>query len=864
MSASPAPDAASGDDQELSTVAYQLLADGPMAMADLVRWFDDHELLDDLRAEGLEGDDLDIQLLDEVLLTDDLWHTPGDVLVRADHLLDGSIFTHRLTEGEIERGEVAVIPDLAVLDWAADDDLRLPDGSDLDCHFGSHRPGHDDTAFAGPDGWLDRFSPGDVIGFRRIGTTVEIDPAGELSDDQVEVDRLRAALDGRVPPGTSEETPPIVLDALTASVVDGGPAWRRPVRPLGELLEAAGGERRGFSWGRRGEEWMSAFEQFAEDLIDRLADDWDFDPCCIEAFDAVVEAFDRFGAGQDFDARASAGHLGHGAVAPAFAAFGLATTGGLGDLRGFADLLVAASPARLSAPARTLQAVAAERDRDVEGAESILRRALRDDPSYGPAAFTLAGYALDRGDIDRAVMLFRHPGLMEGDPTLAYLEELQQARRRVAQGVGRNDPCPCGSGRKFKVCCQSNRGAPLAERTALLTHKLLRFSAWDEHRSTVDLLARLAEITRGGDGSPESVETLGDDPVIMDIALWEGGIAADYLDTRGVLLPGDERELLDRLIAEPRRLWEVTGAEPGANLTLRDTATGETVVVDEKLGSVNTEVGDYGLARVVPVGSVNQMIGTVIKVPLRARESAIQLVDADPTAYLIAEWYGECHRPPRFTNREGEPLALCLATLSTRQELGSIRRALDSVLESDREDSWTEMVTLPDGDRVVRGSVRAEPGTLTIEANSDIRMDRLLELVTGILPYAELEADERLTGAALFRALAEVKAPEAIDAVRPGGDGRLEGGPDGAAADALPDGAAEMLEEFIRHKERGWIDESVPALGGLTPRQAADDPTRREDLIRLLHSFDNRSGATGGGGYDPDRLRALLGIPGSN
>ena len=855
MSESPAPGAASGDDRELSTVAYQLLADGPMEMADLVRWFDDHGLLDNLRAEGVEEDDLDLQLLDELLVTDDLWPTPSDVMVRSDHLLDGSVFTHRLTEGEIERGEVAETPDLAVLDWAAADELRLSDGSDLHCHFGSHRPGYDDSTFAGPDGWLDRFSPGDVIAFSRVGTTVQIDPAGELSDDQSEVDLLRAALDGRVEPGTSEETPPIVLDALTASVIDGGPAWRRPVRPLGELLEAAGGERRGFSWGRRGEEWMSAFEQFAEDLIDRLADAWNFNQCCKEAFGAVVEAFNRFGAGQDLDARGSAGHLGHGTVAPAFAAFGLATTGGLGDLRRFADLLVAACPARLSAPARTVQAAVAERDGDVEGAESILRQALRDDPSYGPAAFTLAGYALDRGDIDRAVMLFRHPELMEGDPMLAYLEDLQQARRRVAQGVGRNDPCPCGSGRKFKVCCQPNRGAPLAERTALLIYKLLRFSARDEHRSKVELLAQLAEITQGGDGDPESVETLEDHPVIVDIALWEGGIAADYLDSRGALLPGDERELLDRLIAEPRRLWEVTGAEPGATLTLRDTATGETVVVDEKLGSVSTEVGDYGLARVVPVGSVTQMIGTVIKVPLRARESAIQLVDADPTSYQIAEWYGECHRPPVFTNREGEPLALCHATLTTRQDLGSIRRALDSVLESDSEDSWTEMVTLPDGDRVVRGFVRAEPGTVTIEANSDVRMDRLLELVTGILPDVELEADERSTGAELSRALAEVKAARTIDAVRHGGDGWLEGG---------PDGAAEALEEFIREKERGWIDESIPALGGLTPRQAADDPTRREDLIRLLRSFDNRPLTAGSGGYDPDRLRALLGIPASN
>ena len=37
---------------------------------------------------------------------------------------------------------------------------------------------------------------------------------------------------------------------------------------------------------------------------------------------------------------------------------------------------------------------------------------------------------------------------------LKRLLRLLSRRRRVDyQGVGRNDDCPCGSGRKFKHCC---------------------------------------------------------------------------------------------------------------------------------------------------------------------------------------------------------------------------------------------------------------------------------------------------------------------------------------------------------------------------------------------------------------------------
>ncbi len=48
---------------------------------------------------------------------------------------------------------------------------------------------------------------------------------------------------------------------------------------------------------------------------------------------------------------------------------------------------------------------------------------------------------------------------------------------------------------------------------------------------------------------------------------------------------------------------------------------------------------------------------------------------------------------------------------------------------------------------------------------------------------------------------------------------------------------AAALEEFIRDYETSWLDQPIPALDGHTPRQAADDPTRRADLIKLLDTF---------------------------
>lgn len=41
--------------------------------------------------------------------------------------------------------------------------------------------------------------------------------------------------------------------------------------------------------------------------------------------------------------------------------------------------------------------------------------------------------------------------------TLGIIEENEERPKIDTTGVGRNDPCPCGSGKKFKKCC----GAPV-------------------------------------------------------------------------------------------------------------------------------------------------------------------------------------------------------------------------------------------------------------------------------------------------------------------------------------------------------------------------------------------------------------------
>ncbi|HXA34461.1 MAG TPA: SEC-C domain-containing protein [Acidimicrobiales bacterium] len=839
---------------DLFGYAMEALADGPLPVGELVERLDRAGRLDGLRADGLDDEDLAEAVEDEILVTDAVWSSATDVIALSSHLTEGLVLTHRLTADEMARGHVALDPDLDVLDWDDGDGLALADGSPLVHERGAYIPGEDNAVLVGPDGWLDEFAPGDLVAFVRTGRSVRVEPAGALNGDQHEVELLRGASAGWIPPGGGAEALPIVLDALTSDPT----AFRHPVRPLGELLHAAGLEQRGFSFGRAGDDWKSAGEEHYQRELDRLSHSWGFNRCCRDAFGQAYEALTRTAHGLDIDARAVAAHLSHGAVAPALAEYciELRRESQLSDL---AAAVLAGSPRHTAGP-RLLVAEVADHRGDALAAEAALRRALGDDPTYGPAASRLAHYELDRGELARAITLLRHDDLDPEGPMLVYLEDFRHRFDAPYVGVGRNERCPCGSGRKFKVCCAQDRVPPLSARTELMTQKLVLFAHRQAQRPHLVAIATSAcdpddpELT-------SSIDEMVGTPLVIDFAIWEGGIAGDYLAERGELLPADERKLIEELVEQRRRLWEVTAVDPGTAMTLRDTATGDHVVINEHLASLELEAGELFMARVARLEDQNQLMGMPMSIPHRLRDSALRLVDSAPDADQLALWYGQAIAFPTVVNSDRDPLVLCRAEVTTAMALPALHAVLDPVLDRMDEGEWCEH-DAPDhadgserdddddedwlDDVILRGTVAFEADRLAVEANSEARMERLLAIITAAVPDAEVVADERTD----LRRLASRRG--GVDIPDTKGQGKGEVPP--AEAEAI-------LDQLIRKKEVAWVEESIPALGGLTPRQALDDPTRREDLLALLRELGHSARLSGGAqGFDADRIRSLLGL----
>lgn len=82
--------------------------------------------------------------------------------------------------------------------------------------------------------------------------------------------------------------------------------------------------------------------------------------------------------------------------------------------------------------------------------------------------FDLARVASDRGDADRGLSLLRRAGTSPDDHLVTLLMHFRPAER---SDIGRNQPCWCGSGRKYKVCHRRREQASLDERAAWLYQK---------------------------------------------------------------------------------------------------------------------------------------------------------------------------------------------------------------------------------------------------------------------------------------------------------------------------------------------------------------------------------------------------------
>ena len=192
--------------------------------------------------------------------------------------------------------------------------------------------------------------------------------------------------------------------------------------------------------------------------------------------------------------------------------------------------------------------------------------------------------------------------------------------------IARNDPCPCGSGKKYKACClgrdeAARRGdpgpAPESEMT-LRTRTMDRLVEFGERsyrrvfKDGRDLFLRLDDF--GGEELAEEdleIAPLDEDEefewmnrmmngILFDLPAGPDGevIAEAYLRRMSARLAEDEKAWLQEMVNAPLTPLELTEVQPGVGFRAKDLWTGEERFISERIGSDEVAVGDLLAARV--------------------------------------------------------------------------------------------------------------------------------------------------------------------------------------------------------------------------------------------------------------------------
>ena len=256
--------------------------------------------------------------------------------------------------------------------------------------------------------------------------------------------------------------------------------------------------------------------------------------------------------------------------------------------------------------------------------------------------------------------------------------------------------------------------------------------------------------------------------------------------------------------------------------------------------SAQAAVGQMVCGRAVPDGETYQFVGSAFHVPPGREREVLEICD-NGDAFELCDYVASLQRPPRFETRESEPLVSCTLVLRV-PDPSEARRVLDEAYEPEG-DGWVEMHEISEDELILRAQLTVDDDTVTVSTHSEPRVERVLARLRAAIPDLAILSDERVP-------------------LRPGEVPRFRVPLPGAAGADPPDADDPAVREEITDlMEQRWLRESVPALGGVTPVEAAADPTRREELERLLASFPEPTDEAFFT-LRPSRLRALLGLSG--
>ncbi len=442
--------------------------------------------------------------------------------------------------------------------------------------------------------------------------------------------------------------------------------------------------------------------------------------------------------------------------------------------------------------------------------------------------------------------------------------------------IGRNDPCPCGSGKKYKHCCA------LAQQSGAVVKKghdgaIERALTWlnTHHRKAISNAIDIMLFEGLSEDEQEAINAL-------DAETWHGIQlnATEWLLAEGMIrVKDEERHVVDALLGmggplftieqrrwikqlseQPMRLYDVTDVIPNQQMTLCDTidTSKAPLVVKERAGSQVSLIGTMIGARLMQVDDHYELSGAVYPFSRLMGSAVLNIIKNDEAisaqypidqqffiSFLIRrKWLEQFIKPmaiPAMMDAQsGNPILLVTDHYRVK-DWDALSKILASKkdIEGDRMGGWSRLKKYPDGLTRSTSTINISDHPNKIElfhktqAEADQGRKWFDKLAGDVVEYTGREISDPI-GMMNNMPLGKAKKT-APSSTLPGKSlsSKVKGN-----VDLHPDIIANLIEQRIHHFYANWSNEPIPALDGKTPREAITTASGLERVKGLIRSYE--------------------------
>ena len=451
--------------------------------------------------------------------------------------------------------------------------------------------------------------------------------------------------------------------------------------------------------------------------------------------------------------------------------------------------------------------------------------------------------------------------------------------------IGRNDPCHCGSGKKYKKCCQ------LADQSRDFSYRRHRnlevemINRVRDHAFQLHDFHTFEEAWHEFNDDNEIEIIPPDSPMLMIFMPWflfhwrfmnsQGELstnAVSFIESPKEEITEDELRFLVSAGTSQYSLFEVVHTNPGFGLRLRDLFTNEEIEIAEHAASQALQAGQIIYSALMNREGVYSNLGTAPFVlrPTSKREilelrkqilrrerkkkfsrALLMFAESDIRNFYLDK-VDEMLLPPRMTNTDGDEMVFHKIYYQLASPVEAFERLKDLAADDyfgrelnletkfkgqkliEAEIPWyggTQRARKQHSGPILLGSIKISEHQLVAEVNSRERAAKIQEIIS-----------ERLVGITEYKRTLIEPLQKTIDemwesALTSGEAGTLKPGSSRHALDPDDSEVRKILEKVAREHWSSWYDIPVPALNDMTPREAARDKEGRVLLESLLLEY---------------------------